>query len=175
MHEPNSSARKKQWEGWAREWQGPVFGLVQLLLGRDRLDLVEDITQETFIRAFTLKGSSLKLGLMDSTCRLRYVKKIAVNLCRDHWRRLKRHPEVSLDGPSNGFHDGPAGPSLIDQSASPADKILQDNEDSTAVQTALHQLPSTSCPITTVSPSFSIARACRRRRSQRRWARQKIR
>ena len=69
---------------------------------------VEDLVQETFLRAFrrieTFKGvSSFRTWLMT----------IGSNLLKDSWRRRSRRPEVSLEGRD-----------IVDEGGDPQDKVV---------------------------------------------------
>lgn len=59
-------------------WGGMLAGLCTAMLGDP--DLAQDITQETFLRAY--RG----LRRFDGRGERAWLTRIAVNLCRDHWR-----------------------------------------------------------------------------------------
>ena len=72
------------WESLVRAHQTPVFRLAYLLLGS--ADEAEDVTQETFIRAYR------SLGRFDTTRPLRpWLLKIATNLAHNQRRSMGRY------------------------------------------------------------------------------------
>ncbi len=73
-------------------WQKPILNFLARYVGS--LSEAEDLTQQTFLRAF----KKMK-GLRESRKFSPWLYQIAVNLARDHLRRQKRHSEVSLDRP----------------------------------------------------------------------------
>ena len=102
-----------------RRYERPVFSLVLRLVG-DRA-LAEDLSQDTFVRAFT-HLDSYKTELKFSS----WLFRIAHNAAVDHLRR--RHPEtLSLDGDPNAATleeaaAGAIGPA--DPDASPLDRLV---------------------------------------------------
>jgi RNA polymerase sigma factor (sigma-70 family) len=77
-----------------RALQDGVFSGV-LQFTRNRQD-AEDITQETFVRAYRALGSYSEERIRDLQIRP-WVWTIALNLCRNRARTVKRHPETALD------------------------------------------------------------------------------
>lgn len=83
-------------------WQKPVYNFISRYLG-DR-ELARDISQKTFVRVYD-KLHGLQQVEKFST----WLFQIAVNLCRDELKAIKRRPLLSLDElreNSNGGHDG---------------------------------------------------------------------
>jgi len=82
-------------------YERPVRAHLAWLLSRrydpDRADLVDDLTQDTFIRFWT----ALQRGVCLETDRAAasYLRRIALNLVRDEARRRAAHATVSLDRP----------------------------------------------------------------------------
>jgi RNA polymerase sigma-70 factor (ECF subfamily) len=71
-------------------YQQTAYGAVYRLVGN--ADVAADITQDAFISAFRnihsfRAGSSFRSWLL----------RIASNMACDHWRRMQRHPQESLD------------------------------------------------------------------------------
>lgn len=76
-------------EGLVRRYSPLVFRVVRGVLARSAE--VEDIAQEVFIRAYR------SLGQVEAGSRLGpWLARIAVNLCYDHLRRLRRRGERSF-------------------------------------------------------------------------------
>jgi RNA polymerase sigma-70 factor, ECF subfamily len=78
-----------------RRYQGPVFALLWRMLGhRASLPLVEDLTQETFLRVFRgLAGFSTEGPARLST----WILTIAARLARNELRRQRSAPAISPD------------------------------------------------------------------------------
>ena len=57
---------------------GMLAGLCTAMLGDP--DIAQDITQETFLRAYR------SFDRFDGKCEKTWLTRIAMNLCRDHWR-----------------------------------------------------------------------------------------
>ena len=71
-----------------------------ILLTIKNQQLAEDLFQETFLRVYT------HLDSFRVTARFRpWVCKIATNLCKDHLKYRRRHPQISLDA-AIGSEDG---------------------------------------------------------------------
>jgi len=70
-------------------YQRQVYNLALRMLGN--IPTAEDVTQDVFISAWkgirSFKGPNFKVWLL----------RIAANACRDQLRKLKRHPELSLE------------------------------------------------------------------------------
>lgn len=155
-----------------------IYKLVYRNLG-NRED-AEDITQETFVRAWTHYVRFDANRSFDA-----WVARIAINLCRDAVRRRRRHPTVSLDAPA-------AWPSesvlerhqMADSTQDPVTRLLAAELDET-LQCALHTLPASyrrcvqlleqkhsyeeisallDCPVGTIRSRLHRARALIRKR-----------
>ncbi len=80
-----------------RQWEAKVFNLAWRYLG-NRED-AQDVVQETFLSIF----KSAK-NLRDPDSFPTWIYRITLNHCRSRWRR--RAPELSLEDPLPGNHDG---------------------------------------------------------------------
>lgn len=104
---------QRAFEGLVERYSPLVFRVVRGVLARSTE--VEDIVQEVFLRAYR------SLGQIEAGSRLGpWLVRIAVNLCYDHLRRLRRRPERS-------FSD------LTLQEARVVDTLLRDERASQAV------------------------------------------
>ena len=103
-----------------------------LRLLRDEFDTA-DIAQETFAKVY-LNRTRFRADSKFST----WLFAIATNLVRDHFRRRKRRPEVSLE--ANEEEHGSLGERLADHS-NPPDKSLLAQEQSETVARAVQALP----------------------------------
>jgi RNA polymerase sigma-70 factor (ECF subfamily) len=89
-----------------------------------------DLTQETFVRAYTRLDT-----FQQGRSFLAWIRRIATNLCIDHLRR-RREPAVSLDERAeSGLEQANS-----DRSSSPAES-MEMAEDSRRVLAAVQQLP----------------------------------
>jgi len=81
-----------------KRYEMPLFNYIRRMVGS--ASDAEDLFQETFLRVHT------HLDSFRVTARFRpWVYKIATNLCKDHLKYRRRHPQVSLDagiGSENG-------------------------------------------------------------------------
>lgn len=117
-------------------WQRPLqsFLLRHALNEADALDLA----QETFVRVH-LHRARYRVGARFST----WMFQIALNLARDHGRKLARRRTGSLDALSapdaHGTDAGPAA-QFADEGPSPADAARR-TEERAAVRAALRDLP----------------------------------
>jgi RNA polymerase sigma-70 factor, ECF subfamily len=110
----------------------PVFQFLCRMLGNE--DDASDLAQETFVRVFQHRAS-FKPGARFTT----WLYTIAANLARNHYRWLRRHPNVSLDAESEA-----TGQSIGD--ALPASDPTPDGaavatERAAAVRAAVERLP----------------------------------
>ncbi len=85
-----AKGRERAFRELLRRFERPVFSLIYRMV-RDR-ELAEDLSQETFIRAFNAIGSYNPAYKFSS-----WIFKIAHNLTIDHIRR-KRVPTISIEG-----------------------------------------------------------------------------
>jgi RNA polymerase sigma-70 factor (ECF subfamily) len=116
------------------KWQGSIQRLCVRMLGD--VHRGEDLAQEAFTRLY-LKRKQYEPAARFST----YLWRVAMNLCYDELRRLKRRPETALDTQSD---DGEEGYSFLD--ALPAvehspDDALENREQAEMVRVALQRLP----------------------------------
>src|SRR5439155_2548613 len=73
-----------------RRWEGPIQRLCTRMLGDAHRG--EDLAQETFARVFARRKEWQPSGKFST-----WLWRIALNLCYDELRRLKRRPEAPLD------------------------------------------------------------------------------
>lgn len=84
-----------------KRWEGPIGRLCARMAGEER---GENLAQETFVRVFARRGQYLE-GKTFST----WLWQIAVNVCREEWRRTERRGEVALgEREVHGAEPGPA-------------------------------------------------------------------
>ncbi len=114
-----------------RRYRGQIFNLILRMV--KRRDEAEDLTQETFIKAFNALPS-FNAEYAFST----WLYKIAVNNCIDHFRkkRLKTYP---LDNPIMA-KDGELQREFPDQDAGP-DAGLMEKERRSCIEDAIDSLP----------------------------------
>jgi RNA polymerase sigma-70 factor (ECF subfamily) len=111
----------------ARHHRG-IYNMVYRMLGN--AEDASDITQETFLRAYT-RLDTFKLG----NPFIAWIRRVASNLCIDHLRR-RGAPQVSLDQQlESGVQHADESPG-----ASPAEAVEM-AEDSRRVLDAVQQLP----------------------------------
>lgn len=116
------------------KWQGPIQRLCVRMIGDEHRG--EDLAQEAFSRLYA-KRHDYQPASRFST----YLWRVAMNLCYDELRRLKRRPETSLDA-EKGV-DGEEF-SLLDGHASAEDSpdaVMQNQEQAEMVRHALRKLP----------------------------------
>lgn len=97
-------------------------------------DIAEDVTQESFVKAFqnikSLQGTSFRAWLF----------RIATNTARDMARRSARHPKVSLYARDEYGEEIESAAWMIDHNAA-VEEIVQLNEFSTNLYALLDELP----------------------------------
>jgi RNA polymerase sigma-70 factor (ECF subfamily) len=116
------------------KWQGAIQSLCVRMLG-DALR-GEDLTQEAFARLYA-KRADYQPAARFST----YLWRVALNLCYDELRRLKRRPETSLDVEQT---DSDEIFSILDAHAAvevAPDSEIQNREQAEIVRHALQKLP----------------------------------
>lgn len=90
--------RTSAFEVLVKRYEMPLFNYIGRMVGS--ASDAEDLFQETFLRVYT------HLDSFRVAARFRpWVYKIATNLCRDHMKYQRRHPQVSLDA-AIGSEDG---------------------------------------------------------------------
>jgi RNA polymerase sigma-70 factor (ECF subfamily) len=112
-------------------WQGPIRNLCTRMTGD--LHRGEDLAQETFVRLYA-KRKNYEPAARFST----FLWRMALNICYDELRKIKRRRE-------SAFHDDPGadddGPGFDPQSdETPPDDHLDGNERAAAVRRALVDL-----------------------------------
>jgi RNA polymerase sigma-70 factor, ECF subfamily len=110
-------------------WQGPIQRLCIKMLGDAHR--AEDLTQEAFARVFARRKAYEPAGRFST-----FLWRIALNLCYDELRKIKRRGESSLEGRmgergETDFESDLAGPDL---------QVVQD-ERAEHVRRALLQIP----------------------------------
>ena len=124
-------------EGFAQlvnKWQGPIQRLCVRMLGDSHRG--EDLAQEAFARLYA-KRHDYKPAARFST----YLWRVAMNLCYDELRRLKRRPETSLDAEP---FDSEETFSILDAHApveTTPESEIEGRERAEIVRTALQKLP----------------------------------
>jgi RNA polymerase sigma-70 factor (ECF subfamily) len=104
-----------------RRWQGPLLNLAYRYL-RDR-SRAEEVTQETFLRAFKSLSAWRREGAFST-----WLFALAINLCRSEFRRIPVQPLPLEDAPEPGDpHDMAAALLAVDRDE--------------AVRRAVHTLP----------------------------------
>ena len=116
------------------KWQTPIQRLCVRMLGDAHRG--EDLAQEAFARLYA-KRHDYQPAARFST----YLWRVAMNLCYDELRRLKRRPETSLDAEA---FDGDESISILDAHASvetTPEHELENRERAEIVRHALQKLP----------------------------------
>lgn len=116
------------------KWQGAIQRLCVRMIGDEHRG--EDLAQEAFTRLYAKRHDYQPTSRFST-----YLWRVAMNLCYDELRRLKRRPETSLDVEQGG--DG-EGFTLLDGHASadePPDAVMQNREQAEMVRKALQKLP----------------------------------
>jgi len=101
------TGRRDAFETLVRRYEKPLYNYIRRMISN--APDAEDLFQETFLRVY----KHLEKFRTDAVFRP-WLYQIATNACRDHLRRRRRWPTVSLDAP--GQTDGVA---LVDRTASP--------------------------------------------------------
>jgi RNA polymerase sigma-70 factor (ECF subfamily) len=116
------------------KWQGSIQRLCVRMLGD--LHRGEDLAQEAFARLYA-RRQAYQPSARFST----YLWRVALNLCYDELRRLKRRPETSLDAESL---DGDETFSILDSHAAvetTPESEIHNREQAEMVRHALQKLP----------------------------------
>ncbi|HEY1173740.1 MAG TPA: sigma-70 family RNA polymerase sigma factor [Verrucomicrobiae bacterium] len=113
-----------------RRWESPIRNLCVRMTGD--LHKGEDLTQEAFVRVFE-KRSMYQPDAKFST----WLWRIALNLCYDEQRRIKRRSETALEN-----EEGETVVELVTDASGPADQA-EAGERADMVRRALVRLPET--------------------------------
>jgi RNA polymerase sigma-70 factor (ECF subfamily) len=113
-------------------WEGPIQRLCIRMIGDEHR--AEDLAQEAFTRVYA-KRKDYQASARFST----FLWRVALNLCYDEIRRLKRRPEVRFD---DGAEDSVREP-IFASSIQQPDEELVSREQAHMVDTALRSLPET--------------------------------
>src|SRR5882762_800129 len=113
-----------------RRWEGPIQRLGARMTGD--MHRGEDLAQETFARVFAKRKDYQPSGKFST-----WLWRIALNLCYDELRRLKRRSEASLDdgGEVFGADEAFVAPEP------PPDRSMVEQERGKLVRQALMKLP----------------------------------
>lgn len=114
-----------------RRWEGPIQRLCTRMLGDSHRG--QDMAQEAFSRLFAKRKDYHADGKFSS-----FLWRIAMNLCYDELRRLKRRAEESLDAEPDG---GPAPMAGLEDSGPGPDARLDSAEQADIVRRSLMRLP----------------------------------
>jgi RNA polymerase sigma-70 factor (ECF subfamily) len=119
-----------------QRWEKPIHGLCARMTGD--VHRAQDLSQDAFARLFARRKSYEPSGRFST-----FLWRIALNLCYDELRRLKRRPELPLD--TAGRANRPDEPQDDDAGALPSsapapDAIVAGEERAAAVRAALGQL-----------------------------------
>jgi len=112
-------------------WQGPIRRLCERMLA-DR-HRAEDAAQETFVRVFSRRKEYQAQGKFST-----FLWRVALNLCYDELRRVRRRGEQPIDASTAENHAPESG--FVSSEAAPDDQLVK-LERAEAVQRALRQLP----------------------------------
>jgi len=112
-------------------WESPIQRLCTRMLGDPHR--AEDMAQEAFARVFAKRKEYRPNGRFST-----FLWRVALNLCYDELRRLKRRQETSLDLETSEVLAGLECVSAADLSP---DEQLVEEEQSRLVRQALQQLP----------------------------------
>jgi RNA polymerase sigma-70 factor (ECF subfamily) len=113
-----------------RRWETPIQRLCTRMLGDEHRG--EDLTQDTFARLFAKRKDYQPTGRFST-----YLWRMALNLCYDELRRMKRRPESPLVDEEYGDLDGAPHFKSADPSA---DALLLQQEQGEMVRHAVLQL-----------------------------------
>ena len=112
-------------------------------------DSAEDITQESFIKAFQnisgFRGGSFRAWLL----------KIVANTSRDQWRRIKRHPSVALF-PEGEYGDEIESPGWLADPTVSVEATVQNNEESHHLYRTLGELPASYRSVITLIDLYEL-------------------
>jgi len=111
-------------------WQGPIQNLCTRMIGDPHRG--EDLAQETFARLFARRKNYEPTGKFST-----FLWRMALNICYDELRKLKRRGEFSLD--EHGDDDDRAPYDLEDDRPAPDSRLVED-ERADAVRRALVEL-----------------------------------
>jgi RNA polymerase sigma-70 factor (ECF subfamily) len=109
-------------------WQKPILGLCTRMTGDAHRG--EDLAQETFARLFARRKDYEPTGKFST-----FLWRMALNICYDELRKLKRRGEFSLDA-----HDDDSNPFDLEADGPGPDSQMVEGERADAVRSALVQL-----------------------------------
>lgn len=117
-----------------RRWEGPIQRLCTRMTGDPHK--AEDLAQETFARLYAHRKDYQASGKFST-----FLWRIALNLCHDELRRMKRRGESSLNA-DDGEGNNPLLDAVEGNEPSPAARLIEE-ERARWVRSALMQLPET--------------------------------
>jgi RNA polymerase sigma-70 factor (ECF subfamily) len=109
-------------------WQRPIQNLCTRMIGDPHRG--EDLAQDTFARLFARRKNYEPTGKFST-----FLWRMALNICYDELRKLKRRGEFSLDE-----HDDDGGPFDLEADGPAPDSQLVEDERAEAVRRALVEL-----------------------------------
>jgi RNA polymerase sigma-70 factor (ECF subfamily) len=112
-----------------RRFEGPIHSLCARMTGD--VHRAQDLSQEAFARLFACRKSYELSGRFST-----FLWRIALNLCYDELRKIKRRPEIPLETCESS--DG--NEEAVRDSAPSPDAIVVGEERASAVRAALRQL-----------------------------------
>lgn len=117
-----------------RRWEGPIQRLCARMLGDAHRG--EDLAQDTFARLFAKRKDYQPTGRFST-----YLWRMALNICYDELRRVRRRPESPLEVEESGdFEDGGSSFTTVEPGA---DAMLVQRERGETVRQAVMQLSET--------------------------------
>ena len=112
-------------------WERPIQRLCARMLGD--IHRGEDLTQEAFARVFARRNNYEPTGKFST-----FLWRVALNLCYDELRKIKRRGEFSLDEP--GANDDAPALEIVDNVEPGPDRQLAARERAETVRRALLEL-----------------------------------
>jgi RNA polymerase sigma-70 factor, ECF subfamily len=113
-----------------RRWEGPIQRLCTRMLGDPHRG--EDLTQDAFARLFSKRKDYEPSGRFST-----FLWRIALNVCYDELRRIRRHPETPLDGEDDSGEDPVPSFKVVELSP---DRLLVQREQGELVRQAVLEL-----------------------------------
>ena len=114
-----------------RRWEKPIQRLCTRMIGDPHR--AEDLSQETFARLFARRRHYEPVAMFST-----FIWRIAINLCHDELRRLRRRDERSLDDEDDEAWTAGGTPEASD---APPDVAVEEKERAEMVRKALLCLP----------------------------------
>jgi RNA polymerase sigma-70 factor (ECF subfamily) len=115
-------------------WEKPIFNFIVRAVRNE--DSAKDICQTTFIRVF----KQLK-RLRDPDKFSPWIYRIALNLCRDEYKKMKNRPLYYLDDMNSDNETLNSVKQMADQTTKNPEELYQNQQVGTILKQALMQLP----------------------------------